>query len=636
MTKRIAVLLGGMSAERPVSLVSGKACADALRRKGWDVVEIDPTRDLARQLAEASPDVVFNALHGEWGEDGKVQGILEHFGAPYTHSGVLASALAMDKQRAKAVFERFGVPCPEGKLVNRFEAAKEHAMKPPYVAKPNAQGSSVGVFVVLEGANRPPADLGSPDWELGSEVLIEKFITSPRHIEVQVFGDNHGNVIHLYERDCSLQRRHQKVIEEAPAPGMTDEVRAAMTKAAVDAAKAVNYSGAGTVEFIVDGSGALRPDGFFFMEMNTRLQVEHPVTEMVTGLDLVKLQLEVAAGGKVPSQDDITLTGHSIEARLYAEDPQSGFLPSTGPLKRLRLPYNGQGIRVDTGVEEGGEVSLFYDPMIAKVISFASGRQKAIARLADAIEDGVATWPVRANGAFLRRALLHPDFMAGDVSTHFIERYLDELVPQGARPEAAAVAALAALRGQAGDPWGSASGWRMNATPRRRVGFEIDESEVELSIQNNGDTTCVTTPWGEVVLSGARTSRTGDISKVSWQAGNETRGAEVAHLGEGLLVLFGGEGRLFAWPRPDALADALAAGNAVKAPMPGKVLAVHVKPGQSVTKGDPMVVLEAMKMEHALTAPRDGVVESVSAEAGSQVGEGDALITLADEAEAAA
>ena len=338
----------------------------------------------------------------------------------------------------------------------------------------------------------------------------------------------------------------------------------------------------------------------------------------------------------MPSQDDITLTGHSIEARLYAEDPQSGFLPSTGPLKRLRLPYNGQGIRVDTGVEEGGEVSLFYDPMIAKVISFASGRQKAIARLADAIEDGVATWPVRANGAFLRRALLHPDFMAGDVSTHFIERYLDELVPQGARPEAAAVAALAALRGQAGDPWGSASGWRMNATPRRRVGFEIDESEVELSIQNNGDTTCVTTPWGEVVLSGARTSRTGDISKVSWQAGNETRGAEVAHLGEGLLVLFGGEGRLFAWPRPDALADALAAGNAVKAPMPGKVLAVHVKPGQSVTKGDPMVVLEAMKMEHALTAPRDGVVESVSAEAGSQVGEGDALITLADEAEAAA
>ncbi|MAL08684.1 MAG: methylcrotonoyl-CoA carboxylase [Maricaulis sp.] len=548
------------------------------------------------------------------------------------------------KDRAKALMEEAGVPVTPGYHGEDQDPqhlkAEADKIGYPVLIKAVAGGGGKGMRKVDDGKDFL-ASLESCQREASKSfgddnVLIEKFITSPRHIEVQVFGDNHGNVIHLYERDCSLQRRHQKVIEEAPAPGMTDEVRAAMTKAAVDAAKAVNYSGAGTVEFIVDGSGALRPDGFFFMEMNTRLQVEHPVTEMVTGLDLVKLQLEVAAGGKVPSQDDITLTGHSIEARLYAEDPQSGFLPSTGPLKRLRLPYNGQGIRVDTGVEEGGEVSLFYDPMIAKVISFASGRQKAIARLADAIEDGVATWPVRANGAFLRRALLHPDFMAGDVSTHFIERYLDELVPQGARPEAAAVAALAALRGQAGDPWGSASGWRMNATPRRRVGFEIDESEVELSIQNNGDTTCVTTPWGEVVLSGARTSRTGDISKVSWQAGNETRGAEVAHLGEGLLVLFGGEGRLFAWPRPDALADALAAGNAVKAPMPGKVLAVHVKPGQSVTKGDPMVVLEAMKMEHALTAPRDGVVESVSAEAGSQVGEGDALITLADEAEAAA
>ena len=197
MSKRIAVLLGGMSAERPVSLVSGKACADALRRKGWDVVEIDPTRELAAQLAAAAPDVVFNGLHGEWGEDGKVQGILDHYGKPYTHSGVLASALAMDKQRAKAVFERFGVPCPEGKLVNRFEAAKAHAMKPPYVAKPNAQGSSVGVFIVLEGANRPPADLGSTDWALGEEVLIEKFIPG-RELTTAVMGDRALGVTEIF------------------------------------------------------------------------------------------------------------------------------------------------------------------------------------------------------------------------------------------------------------------------------------------------------------------------------------------------------------------------------------------------------------------------------------------------------
>tara|TARA_R110002072_G_scaffold161898_3_gene313563 strand:+ start:182 stop:1096 length:915 start_codon:yes stop_codon:yes gene_type:complete len=197
VSKRIAVLLGGMSAERPVSLVSGKACADALRRKGWDVVEIDPTRELAAQLAAAAPDVVFNGLHGEWGEDGKVQGILDHYGKPYTHSGVLASALAMDKQRAKAVFERFGVPCPEGKLVNRFEAAKAHAMKPPYVAKPNAQGSSVGVFIVLEGANRPPADLGSTDWALGEEVLIEKFIPG-RELTTAVMGDRALGVTEIF------------------------------------------------------------------------------------------------------------------------------------------------------------------------------------------------------------------------------------------------------------------------------------------------------------------------------------------------------------------------------------------------------------------------------------------------------
>ncbi|MEE2566049.1 D-alanine--D-alanine ligase [Hyphobacterium marinum] len=197
MTQRIAVLLGGLSAERPVSLVSGKACADALRRKGWDVVEIDPTRELAAQLAKASPDVVFNGLHGEWGEDGKVQGILEHYGAPYTHSGVLASALAMDKQRAKAVFERFGVPCPEGRLVNRFEAAKAHAMKPPYVAKPNAQGSSVGVFIVQEGANRPPADLGATDWALGEEVLIETFIPG-RELTTAVMGDKALGVTEIF------------------------------------------------------------------------------------------------------------------------------------------------------------------------------------------------------------------------------------------------------------------------------------------------------------------------------------------------------------------------------------------------------------------------------------------------------
>lgn len=548
------------------------------------------------------------------------------------------------KDRAKALMEKAGVPVTPGYHGEDQDPehlkAEANRIGYPVLIKAVAGGGGKGMRKVdaekdflssLESCKREASKSFGDD-----NVLIEKFITSPRHIEVQVFGDNHGNVIHLFERDCSLQRRHQKVIEEAPAPGMTDEVRAAMTKAAVDAAKAVNYSGAGTVEFIVDGSGALKPDGFFFMEMNTRLQVEHPVTEMVTGLDLVKLQLEVAAGGKVPPQDEITLTGHSIEARLYAEDPQSGFLPSTGPLTHLRLPHGGKDIRVDTGVEEGGEVSLHYDPMIAKVISFGPTREKAIDALAEAIETGVAAWPVRANGAFLRQALIHPGFVAGDVSTHFIEQNLDALVPQGARPDAVAAAALTVLSGQSRDAWASRSGWRMNAAPRRRVAFEMDGERMETGIQSAGDITTVASPWGDAALSAARVTDLGESVKVSWSAGSNTYGAEVIRRAEGLVVLFGGEGRLFAWPRPDALADALEAGDAVKAPMPGKVLAVHVKPGQAVSKGDPLIVLEAMKMEHALTAPRDGVVDAVSAEAGSQVGEGDALITLAAEEEAAA
>jgi len=548
------------------------------------------------------------------------------------------------KDRAKALMEKAGVPVTPGYHGEDQDPehlkAEANRIGYPVLIKAVAGGGGKGMRKVdaekdflssLESCKREASKSFGDD-----NVLIEKFITSPRHIEVQVFGDTHGNVIHLFERDCSLQRRHQKVIEEAPAPGMTDEVRAAMTKAAVDAARAVNYSGAGTVEFIVDGSGALKPDGFFFMEMNTRLQVEHPVTEMVTGLDLVKLQLEVAAGGKVPAQDAITLTGHAIEARLYAEDPQSGFLPSTGPLTYLRLPFNGKDVRVDTGVEEGGEVSLHYDPMIAKVIGYGATREKAIETLADAIESGVAAWPVRANGGFLRAALLHPAFIAGDVSTHFIEQNLDALVPKGARPDAVAAAALTALAGEARDPWATRGGWRMNSAPRRRVAFEMDGERMETGVLTEGGVTTVASPWGDAVLSQAKASDLGDAVKVSWSAGHDTHGAEVIRRAEGMVVLFGGEGRLFAWPRPDALADALEAGNAVKAPMPGKVLAVHVKPGQAVSKGDPLVVLEAMKMEHALTAPRDGVVDAVTAEAGAQVGEGDALITLAAEEDAAA
>lgn len=296
-----------------------------------------------------------------------------------------------------------------------------------------------------------------------TQVLIEKYILSPRHIEVQVFGDTHGNVVHLFERDCSLQRRHQKVIEEAPAPGMDAETRAAVCDAAVRAAKAVDYVGAGTIEFIADGSEGLRPDRIWFMEMNTRLQVEHPVTEAITGQDLVEWQLRVASGEPLPKrQDALSISGWAMEARLYAENPCTGFLPSTGPLDRLRFPA---GVRIDSGVEEGGAVTPYYDPMIAKLIVHGGTRREAAAKLAGAAR-GTQVWPVKTNAAFLARAAAHPDFVAGQVDTGFIERHAGMLIPP-AEPSLAVLAAAAAaiLPPVTVDPWSGLPGFRINAAP---------------------------------------------------------------------------------------------------------------------------------------------------------------------------
>jgi 3-methylcrotonyl-CoA carboxylase alpha subunit len=426
------------------------------------------------------------------------------------------------------------------------------------------------------------------------QVLLEKWITSPRHIEVQVFGDSHGNVVHLFERDCSLQRRHQKVIEEAPAPGMDAETREAICQAAVRAAKAVDYEGAGTIEFIADASDGLRADRIFFMEMNTRLQVEHPVTEEITGVDLVEWQLRVASGEPVPlKQEELSINGWAMEARLYAEDPAKGFLPSTGRLDHLEFVDGG---RVETGVEEGDAISPFYDPMIAKLVSWGETRDEAIGLL-DEMTGGVEVWPVRTNAGFLNRALLDPDFVLGNLDTGFIAERLETLVPSDVADEelwqaAAAFKMLAETDGDAG-----MAGFRLNAQPRLGVAlFHDGRTEVIEASDIPIEASAIVEAEQVVVFEQG--------VAYGFLTGSRGTGAHHAHDGE------------------------------IVAPMPGKVIAVDVARGDRVTTGQRLMVLEAMKMEHALTAPFDGTVTELSVAPGDQV-QVEALLAVV-EAEAAA
>ncbi|KQT32567.1 methylcrotonoyl-CoA carboxylase [Sphingomonas sp. Leaf412] len=413
-------------------------------------------------------------------------------------------------------------------------------------------------------------------------VLIEKYVLSPRHIEVQVFGDTHGNVVHLFERDCSLQRRHQKVIEEAPAPGMDPATRAAVCDAAVRAAKAVDYVGAGTIEFIADASDGLRADRIWFMEMNTRLQVEHPVTEAITGQDLVEWQLRVASGEPLPcTQDQLSIHGHAIEARLYAEDPAKGFLPSIGTLEAFAL---GDGVRIDTGVEEGSVISPFYDPMIAKLIAHGETREEARETLADALDESVV-WPVRTNAGFLVEALDHSAFVAGNVDTGLIAREGEALMPPTLPSEEALVAAAAALVGPV-----ALGGFRLNAAPRRTGMFLLDGEPLAIDFA-------------------------------------DAQGADDATDGA-VLISEGGQTWALDRYRATATAAGGAADGAILSPMPGRIIAVEVAAGDTVTKGQRLLVLEAMKMEHALVAPFDGMVAELNADTGGQVVEGVVLVRI--------
>jgi propionyl-CoA carboxylase alpha chain/3-methylcrotonyl-CoA carboxylase alpha subunit len=465
-------------------------------------------------------------------------------------------------------------------------------------------------------------------------VLIESYITRPRHIEVQVFGDQHGTVVHLHERDCSLQRRHQKVIEEAPAPGMDAATRKAVTDAAVRAARAVNYEGAGTIEFIADASDGLKADRIWFMEMNTRLQVEHPVTEAITGVDLVEWQFRVAAGEPIPlKQEDIPLNGWAMEARLYAEDPANGFLPSIGRLEHFVLPYSA---RIDTGVEEGGEVSQFYDPMIAKLIVHGETREEAAILLSEVCK-GVEVWPIRTNAGFLSRCAEHSRFVDGDVDTGFIAAEIealahshipdviklggmfsaafDEIMDDGARD-----------RSDVWNPLVGAHGLRLNAPDRASRHILVNGELVE------GDARLVNpqAPHWRDRLSWR--VRAGDREAIA--ADDTTRieidGVRINHAMGRRSVLFLNGDAFEVSPviRSSGATSGPASDGALRAPMPGKIVATPAKPGDAVTKGQPVVVLEAMKMEHALVAPFDGVVETVAVSVGDQVTDGTVLAVV--------
>ena len=536
------------------------------------------------------------------------------------------------KDRAKALMEKVGVPVVPGYHGERQDAEFLHkqadAIGYPVLIKPAAGGGGRGLRRVDNGSDFEAA-LQAAVREVGAafgsgRVLIEKYVAAPRHVEMQVFADRHGNVIHLGERDCSLQRRHQKVIEESPAPGMTEQIRAQMGAAAVEAARAVGYVGAGTVEFVADGTNGLRADGFWFIEMNTRLQVEHPVTEEVTGLDLVAWQFQVAAGEKLPlAQAKVRFDGHAIEARVYAEDPENGFLPSTGPIVGLALPAD---IRVESGVEAGGEVTPFYDPMIAKLIAHAPTREAALDRLTNAL-DRTLVAGVRSNVAFLGALCRAPSFREGKVDTGFIDRNLAALgaVPHVPDRAAAALGVLTLLGREGAEagtsaaeesaepnsPWAARDGFQLGGARSITVPILIDGEGADATVAYGRDGT-------SVVIDGAAPAAD----------------AKVFAADEDVFILrHGRQTRLRLKDVSAAAAEAGGGDGAIKAPMHGKVLELFVGAGDAVASGQRLAVIEAMKMEHTLRAPFSGVVADVAVGAGVQVVEGAKIMVIERAAE---
>ncbi|MBI3729725.1 MAG: acetyl/propionyl/methylcrotonyl-CoA carboxylase subunit alpha [Burkholderiales bacterium] len=549
------------------------------------------------------------------------------------------------KSAAKSLMEKANVPLVPGYHGDNQDADFLHTEADrigyPVLLKASAGGGGKGMRVIEKSADFKDALASCKREAINSfgddKVLAEKYLQRPRHIEIQVFADTHGNCVYLFERDCSVQRRHQKVLEEAPAPGMTAERRAAMGDAAVAAAKAVGYVGAGTVEFIANQDGS-----FYFMEMNTRLQVEHPVTEMITGTDLVEWQLRVAAGEKLPlQQDELQIHGHAIEARVYAENPEKGFLPSIGTLRHARTPVavnfelggaaDPAAFRIDSGVREGDTISPFYDPMIAKMIVWGKDRKEALARMAQALAQYQIVG-LNSNIAFLSRLVTSTAFSGADLDTGLIERNQAELFPApiAANLTTLALAIVSLLNSEKSsnsgcDPWQSSHGWRMNSLMQRSLQFTEEEQTHEVQV------TYLTDGWQ--VQAGEATAQVrlalADENDIVIKIADQTVAATVVRDGEHFHVF--SQGRHTDLHYIDALAhagEAEAETGRLTAPMPGKIVAVLVNKAQEVKKGDALLIMEAMKMEHTISAPHDGVIDEVLYAIGDQVTEGAQLLAF--------
>ncbi len=547
------------------------------------------------------------------------------------------------KSESKALMEKAKVPLVQGyhgdKQEEKFLLAEAEKIGFPVLIKASAGGGGKGMRVVEDAKDFSEALTGAQREAKSSfnneKVLIEKYLVNPRHVEIQVFADQHGNAVYLFERDCSIQRRHQKVLEEAPAPGLSQATREKMGAAAVAAAKAINYVGAGTVEFLLDAK-----ENFYFMEMNTRLQVEHPVTEMITGLDLVEWQIRVAQGERLPlTQKDLKINGHAFEVRLYAEDPAKDFLPGAGQIQFLRFPMeSAEGenlVRVDTGVREapygnGDVISIHYDPMIAKIITWGKDRAAALQNMQEALDETYIAGP-KSNINFLRTLVRNPAFKSGKVNTHFIADHHHALLPERVVPAqetlVLSVLGLLTQRGEqvSADPWSSLSAWRIGGNDTDKFKFKDETGEYALAVSYPNLT--ITLPNGKAVKA-HYTPSSFDMGFEAQVDGHKYN-AVVCQNGTRLTVMYAGHHEELTYLDPlHAGEGADEVAGKLTAPMPGKVVAVRVTLGAKVKKGQPLVIVEAMKMEHTITAPADGIVEAINANVGDQVNEKHELIAL--------